>query len=562
MSNIRFFALGGLGENGKNLYVVDVDRKYYILDSGIKVPSSEYFGVDEIVSDVTSLSKIKKHVQGIFLSHAHEDHIGALTYLLPQVNVPVFATNFTMEIIKDSLREANLDLTEFDFRTVNTNTLINFGNVRVSFFQTTHSVPESVGIAIHTLEGVIVYTSDFTLVQSGDPFYQTDFRKISEIGDKNILALLVGSSGAGEVSVGGADVRLEHKINSIFTNLEGRILVSLYSTDLRKIQMVVDISIKHNRKIAVIGRRAQRMVDLALANGYLNIPKEHLKTLKYINDKVKNDDPDLVCLITGNRHEPFYMLQRICNRQDQLLHINEKDTVIMLTRPVSGTEKIAARTLDILYRSGASVHQVKSVDLDNNLATSDDIRLMISMLEPKFIIPVIGEFRHQYQVREIAKKLGYKEDNVPLLDNGDVFYYKEGGHFYIAKGEINAGEIFIDGNEMGDINEVVIHDREMLSSDGVLLIVGHIDPRRKVIVGEPKIETRGFVYIKESEDIIEGIIKVFNTVTDKVLKGKYIKWQEYKNMIRDAVINYIYQQTRRKPIVIPVIVAVEEEKQQ
>ncbi|MFA5526220.1 MAG: ribonuclease J, partial [Acholeplasmataceae bacterium] len=470
MSKIRFFALGGLGENGKNMYVVEVDQHYFIMDAGIKYPSAEFYGVDEIIPDYRVLIRVKDKIRGIFLSHAHEDHIAALPHLLRDLNVPVYATHFTMQIVKDMLKDEDYDLEALTLNTISQNAIIKFGNVRVTFFNTTHSIPESVGIAIHTMQGVIVYTSDFTFDQSSDIKYQTDFRKINELSEKNVLALLTESLGSTLELNGGVNMNLNHRLNSIYANAEGRIIVTLFSSDLKKIQRIIDISLAHKKKIAIIGRRAQRIVDIALQSGYLSIPDDALINLRYIDEKNKNNSHEIVALVTGSRHEPFFMLQRMCKKVDRLIHITESDTVILMTPPVPGTEKMAARTLDVLYRSDAQVKMIDKRLLTSAHATSEEIKMMMNLLKPKYIIPTIGEYRHQYGVKRLAMEIGYQEDRVFLLDNGDVLTFDE-EDAYVSKADINVGEILIDGTAVGDVNDFVMKDRELLAEDGALLLV-------------------------------------------------------------------------------------------
>lgn len=561
MSEIRFFALGGLGENGKNMYVVDIDRQYFILDAGLKYPTQELYGVDEIIPNYKMFMNIKDRVKGIFLSHAHEDHIGALPHILKDLNVPIYATPFTMEVVKDTLKEKNFDLNKLTLNTIDQNSIIRIGNVKITFFSTTHSIPESVGIALHTVDGVIVYTSDFTFAQYSDPNYQTDFPKINDLAQKNVIALLVESLGSTLIQDGGIYNALTHKINSVYANAEGRIIVSLFSSDLQKIQRIVDISLNHHKKIAIIGRRAQRIVDIAIEKGYLVIPKEALVNLKFIDEKNKNDANNLVCLVTGNRHEPFYMLQRMCRKQDRLIHISENDTILLMTSPVPGTEKMAARTLDILYRSDANIEVVDKRLLASNHATAEEIKMMINLLRPKYIIPTIGEYRHQYGVKQLALQMNYKEDQIFLLDNGDAVNLSKGKEPFVSRNEIKTSEILIDGTAVGDVNDFVMRDRELLAADGVLLIIANINAKQKKVLGEPKIVSKGFVHLNENESMIDEIRAIFDKVTDKHLKGKYINWNEYKLQIRDEVSKYVYQTARRRPITIPVIISTEMKKE-
>lgn len=560
MSEIRFFALGGLGENGKNMYVVEVDKDLFILDAGIKYPGVELHGVDEIIPDYKILVRAKKRIRGIFLSHAHEDHISALPHMLSDLNVPVYATKFTMEIIKDMLKDEKYDLNDLTLNTITQNSIIKFGNVRVSFFNTTHSIPESVGIAIHTVQGVIVYTSDFTFDQSGDMKYQTDFRKINNIAEKKVLLLLIESLGATMEFRGASSMTLTHKLNSIYANAQGRIIVSLFSSDLRKIQRIIDVSLAYNKKIAIIGRRAQRIVDIAIQSGYLTIPKESLIGLRFIDEKNKNDDPNIVALVTGNRHEPFFMLQRMCKKNDRLIHISKEDTVILMTPPVPGTEKMASRTLDILYRSDTQVQMIDKSLLTSAHATDSELKMMINLFKPKYIVPTIGEFRHQFGVKNLAQEVGYQAEDVFLLDNGDVLTIKD-EDVYVAKRDISIGEILIDGTAVGDVNDYVMKDREILAENGAIILVAHVNPKTKKIVGEVQIITKGFVYVQESEELLDKIKAVFLSESKKHLDGKYIKWSEYKRGLRNAITRFIYQQIRRNPITIPVIISTENKRE-
>ncbi|HEY8405847.1 MAG TPA: ribonuclease J, partial [Acholeplasma sp.] len=488
---------------------------------------------------------------------AHEDHVGALPHILSDLNVPVYATPFTMEVVKDSLKEKNFNLNELTLNTITQNSIIRFGNVKVTFFNTTHSIPESIGIAIHTMDGAIVFTSDFTFAQSGNSMYQTDFKKINELAEKQVLALLTESLGSTLVQDGGINDTLNHRINSVYANAEGRIIVSLFSSDLLKIQRIIDISLAHHKKIAIIGRRAQRIVDIAIEKGYLKIPESSLVNLRFIDDKNKNDANNLVCLVTGNRHEPFYMLQRMCKKQDRLIHINENDTILIMTAPVPGTEKMAAKTLDVLYRSDASVKVIDKRLLTSAHATGEEIKMMINLLRPKYIIPTIGEYRHQYGVKLLAESIGYSEEDIFLLDNGDAVNFETAKKPYVSKGEIKTGDILIDGTAVGDVNDFVMRDRELLAADGVLLVVANVDPKLKSILGNVEVITKGFVYTTEEDILVPKIKEIFYQVSEKHLKGKYVNWNDYKLEVRDEVSKFLYNETKRRPITIPVIISTE-----
>lgn len=557
MSKIRFFALGGLSEYGKNMYVFEIDNNLYILDAGIKYPSQELYGVDEIIPDYRMLIRAKNRIKGIFLSHAHEDHIGALPHILKELNVPIYATKFTMNVLKDRLVEDKLNLDEYRFNVIHEHSIIKFGNVRITFFNTTNNIPESIGIAIHTIQGLIVYTSDFTLDQTSNPIYKTNFKKINELSEKNVLALLIESVGSSRHIIGGSRENLEGQLHKTFTNAESRIIVSLFSSDLYRIQQVIDFSVNNKKRIAIVGRRAQRIVDIAISEGYLKIPKKSLIKLKFVDEKNKNNDHDIVAIVIGSRHEPYYMLQRMCRKQDRLIHIEDNDTVMLLTPPVFGTEKMASRTLDLLFRTEAKIIPVNKELHSYNHASAEELKMMIQLFKPKYIIPIIGEYRHQYGLRKLSVSLGYSEDDILILENGDAVNFQNEDMF-VGKRDIKAGEILIDGTPIGNTNDYVMKDREILAEDGTLLIVAHVNPKQKKIIGEIEIVTKGFVYIQSSEELLNQVKELFEKISKKHLTSKYINWNDFKREARNGINRFLYSETKRKPITIPVLISVDD----
>lgn len=555
---IQVFALGGLGENGKNLYVVDVEERLFVFDAGVKYPTRDLFGIDEIIPDFRVLTQKKEQIEAIFMSHAHTDHIGALAHILKDINVPVYATNFTMQLIKDNLKEFGYDLNNYNLKTVPEYAMIKFGNVKVSLFKTTHSIPESVGFALQTLDGTIVYTSNFSFDQVADPRYQTDFQKLSEIADKGTMLLMIESLGSQTVLEGGKREMFDHLVNKAIFNATDRVIISLYSSDLRKIQKIINISLKYDKRIAVIGRKAQRIIDLAIKNDYLSIPEEKLLYLKFIDSANKNDDPDLVCLVTGDRHEPYYMLQKMLKKEDKLIHINENDTIIVATTPFSETEKFAATTINLLYRSNAKIEVIDKEYLYGDNATADEIKMMIGMLKPKYIMPVIGEYSKMYEVLNIAKKMGYNEKEVFLLDNGDVLRFDDKRPL-IQKNRYRTGDILIDGVGLGDINDIVLHDRELLSEDGVLICIAHVNPVNKTILNGIEIITKGFLTETDIKTVSKDIKEIFTAGINNYLdNNKYVNWNELKYFLRDEINKFLYKELRRRPITIPVLISVED----
>ena len=553
MSKIKIFALGGLGENGKNMYCIDVDNKIFILDAGLKYPTQELFGVDSIIPDFSYLVKNKSRIVGLFLSHGHEDHIGAVPKLLKTINIPIYASYFTLAILKDSMVDQGLDVEEYKLNTVSSRKTLSFDNIKVDFYRVTHSIPESFGIAISTIDGVIVYAPDFTFNQNVHGVYKTDFDKLSKIASQKILALLIESLGAERVGQTHSTEALDYALNQAFYQAKSRIIVSAFSTDLVRIQRIIDIALKYERKIAIIGRKTQRTVDIAVNLDYLKIPDDKLISLRFIDDKNKNELKDAVVLVTGDRHEPFYMLQRMVKKLDRLIHIDKDDTIILMTPPIPGTEKIAARTLDILYRYDTNVVKINKAILPPAHAGSEDIKLLINILNPRYIIPVIGEYRHQYAMNHLCIQHGYAENDVFVLDNGTVLQLEE-GKVVKTNERIKNGDILVDGILDGDLNDVVLRDRELLSQDGVLLIIANIDARKKLVITDIEIVSRGFIYMKENEELINEVEAIFYKVSEKILKNKYVDWKAFREMLKDDISKHLYRVTKRRPIIIPVLI--------
>lgn len=552
VSTIKILALGGLGENGKNMYVVEVEERIFVLDAGLKYPSVELYGVDAVIPDITYLIENKDRVQGIFISHGHEDHIGALPQLLKVLDVGVFGTHFTISLIEDLLTEEGMNVSDYRLYRINEDKVLKFGNITVEFYNTTHSLPESVGVAIKTPDGSVVYVPDFTFAINNDRKYRTSFNKLSQIAKEGTLALLSESLGVNNTNRVHNDVPLFHKITEVLLN-SGRVIFSLFSTDLDRIQKVINISIAHNRRIAIVGRKAQRVINIAMNSGYLHIPQDRLVNLKFIDDNNKNDYEDLVVIVTGVRHEPFYMLQRMCQGQDRLIEITEKDNIILMTPAVPGTERMAARTIDILNRHNAKVTIIKKDILVSSHADSEDLKLLYSILNPKYIIPIVGEYRHQYMQKKVAMNLGYADSNVLLLDNGQMITFKD-GKLLPEITKVQSGDVLVDGSLIGDINEVVLKDREMLAAEGVVLLVVNVDARIKKIVSGPNLVTRGFAYGDFEQELTESIYTISVEIIENHLQKKYIDWNELKNDLRDAINKEIYRITKKNPIIIPTVI--------
>ena len=553
MSLVNIVALGGVQETGKNLYVVECDNYVFVLDAGMKYPASTVYGIDVVLPDITYLISKSNKIAGIFLTHAHDDHIAAIPHILKYMRVPVYGTSFTLAVVKELLTEHDMNPADYDLKEVTEATELRFGRNQVKFIGVNHSVPEAVAIAIKTPDGNIVYTGNYNFDQNGHDLYKTNYEQLTRIASEKVLALLPESIAAINDINRGSIIHFEHRLNKIFMNAKGRIVISLFSTNLQRIQQIVDIAVRYNKKIAIIGRKTQRIVNIAINSGYLKVDQAKLVNLRYIDEKNRNNGKDLVVLVTGERHEPYFMLQRMCRKIDRLIHIEANDTVAVLTRPAIGTEKMAARTLDMIYKSTNNVINFPTELILSASSGYEEAKQMINILKPKYIFPVIGEYRHQYNMLNLAKGLGYQEDSLHVLELGNMVSITDGICDGVTK-TVPYGEIMLDGKGLGNVNNAVIRDREILAENGVLMFVANVNAKARKVVSKPEIVAKGFYC---SADDIKEMIAIFEDCTAKVFEGRFINWIEYKNDLKNDLTKYINKKTKTNPLVIPVIISTE-----
>ncbi|MDD4000681.1 MAG: ribonuclease J [Bacilli bacterium] len=559
MSKISFCALGGLGENGKNMYVLEIDDKIFILDAGLKKPSFDLYGIDSVIPNITHLLENKERIQGIFLSHGHDDFIGAVPELLKQINVGVFGTHFTMSLLELALNEANMNISDYRLYRINANKVLKFGNLTVHFFATSHSIPESLGIAIKTEDGALVYAPDFTFVFNTDPHYQTSFGNIIEIAKDGVLALFSESLGALNIGRASNDYQMIHEVNEILQNSK-RVIFSMFSSELQRIQKVINLCVQNNRKIAIIGKRAQKTINIAMSEGYLHIPSDNLVTLKYMTDENRNDADNLAVIITGLRHEPYYTLQRMCNGVDRLIEIKADDNIIIISQPQTGTEIMAQKTTSLLHRHNAKVTIIPKSMLMSSHADSEVLKMLYSMLKPKYIVPIIGEYRHQFMQKKIAFEAGYKEKNIIMLENGDKINFNDGVLLQNME-KVLSGDVLVDGSFVGDINEIVLKDREMLSQDGLLLVIASVDARLKKIIAGPQVVLKGFMVGETAEEVSKAVGDITENIVSEHFSKRYIDWSELKNKIKEAINKGVYRLTKKSPIIMVTLIDVESQKE-
>lgn len=539
MANIKIGALGGLGDNGKNLYIVEVNERIFVLDSGLKYPDIDMYGVDAVVPNINYLITNKDRVEGIFLTHAHEDNIGAIAYILDKLKVRVYGTHFTISIVEQILLENNLKFKDYKLFRINENKVFKFGNTEVSFFNTAHSVPESIGVVINTEDGKIVYATDFSFKVNKQKSYLVSLDKLTEIGSNKTLCLLSESVGISNDNRPINDTLLEYNFNKVLTNATSKIIIGSLSTDLLRIQKIIDLSILHQKKILFIYSQ-DKLIDFAIKSEYLKVPKEKLVSLNNLPL-----DNELVIIVCGVRYEPYQTLEKIVlNQYPKLSFIND-DKIIVMAPPISGMEKYVTKSINELCKNGADVIKFDHQILKSAHASKEDQQMLYSILKPKYIIPIKGEFRHMYEQSILAKSWVEKEDSVILLDNGEFISFEDGEIGERINYEV--GDIFVDGSLVGGINEAVIKDRLTLAEEGVILINVVYDQKKLALAKKTIIITKGFVSKIPFDELEQRI----NQVIEKNIKSKK-KFSKllFKEAVTDEITKYIFKQMKKQPVIL------------
>ncbi|MFB9769378.1 ribonuclease J [Lactiplantibacillus modestisalitolerans] len=550
-SKIQITPFGGVRENGKNMYAVEVDDDIYILDCGLKYPENELLGIDIVIPDFSYLRENASRIVGVFLTHGHADAIGALPYFLSEFNVPVFGSELTIELAKIQLQKDPKAKKFNDFHIINEKTEIDFGNVTVSFFRTTHSIPDSMGIVLQTDAGPIVYTGDFKFDPTAVGDYKTDFARLAEIGSKHVLALLSDSASAENYGQPVSEREIAAYVLETFKYHEGRIIVASVASNILRIQQVLDAAAKSNRKVALMPGDVESIVKTALKLGKLQMPDDVLVPLKAVD---KLDPSQVVILQTGRMGEPIKALQRMSNKQEGKINIEKGDLVFITTTPSHSMETVVAKTRDIIYRAGADVKAIADEMNSSGNATKRDLQLMMDLMKPKYFIPIQGEYRLLDAHAEFAKEVGIPADHIFITSKGDQLLY-DGEEMHLA-GSIEVGDTMIDGIGVGDIGNIVLRDRKILSEDGIFVAVVTIDRKKKKIIATPKITSRGFVYVKTSKDLMQESAELVRATVQSNLDNKEFDWGHLKQAVREKLNHYLWDQTKRHPVILPVIMEV------
>lgn len=556
MSNLKIIPLGGVRENAKNMYVVETDDSIFVLDCGLAYPEGNLYGIDAVIPDFTYLEENSEKIAGVFLSHGHDDAIGALPYFLEKFNVPVFGSELTIELAKWFVKEAGLG-TEFDdYHVVDEEVEIAFDGPVVRFFRTTHSIPDSMGIAVRTDEGNIVYTGNFKFDQTATGDYRTDYSQISELGREGVLALLSDSMEAESVRENVSESEIQAEVLSTFQNTKSRIIVVAVASNLMRIQQVLNAASRYNRKVFMTGKNVEAILKIALDLNKIELIDEDLFVPM---DKLDDyEDEQVVILETGNAGEPIKTLDNMARGLHNQVNIKKGDLVYIVTSPSSSMEVTVAQTENQVYRAGGIVKSITDNLKASGHATPNDLQWMINLMNPKYFIPIQGEYRMLAAHGDLAHETGMSYGDIFILSNGDILQYEDGK--MRQSGQVPADNTLVDGIGIGDVGNIVLRDRRILADDGIFVSVCTINRQKKEIVSGPYTVTRGFVFAKESQDLIDQGNKIVQKVVQETIQDKHFEWNTLKSNVRESLGSFLFKETRRRPIILPVIMEVNQRR--
>ncbi|HPO03979.1 MAG TPA: ribonuclease J [Bacillota bacterium] len=547
---VKLIPLGGLNEIGKNLTVLEYKNDILIIDCGLSFPDDEMFGIDIVIPDFDYLEKNREKLKGMILTHGHEDHIGAIPYLLKTVDLPIYGTKLTLELVGNKLKEHGI---KARLNPVKAGQTVKIGEFKVETIRTTHSIADSICLAIDTPAGVIFHTGDFKIDYTplhGEPI---DFQRLAKIGEKGVLLMLADSTNAERKGYTPSERNVGIALENIFRNCSTRILIATFSSNVHRVQKIIDTAVIFNRKVAISGRSMINVVNIAKDIGYLKIPDN---VLVDINKAKSIKDSELVIITTGSQGEPMSALARMAANDHKAVQIKKGDVVILSSTPVPGNEKTVSNVVNRLFERGAEVIYSDIADIHvSGHAAEEELKLIHSLIRPKYFLPVHGEYRHLRRHASIAETLGMAKENIFILTNGEILSLKK-NQVEKIKETIQCNPVFVDGLGVGDVGNIVLRDRKLLSESGLIIVVAAIDKATGTLCSGPDIISRGFVYVRESEDLIEAARKVAEDSLNRCRHEGIKDWGAMKNHVRNDLQAYIYQLTKRNPVILPIFMEV------
>ena len=549
-NKVQIIPLGGLGEIGKNMTAFRYGDDMILIDAGLMFPEDDMLGIDLVIPDISYLIENQDKLKGIFLTHGHEDHIGALPYVMKQIDCPVYGTALTLGILEGRLKENGVS--SENCRIIKPGDKITAGAFKLDFIRVNHSIPDAIAIAINTPIGTIIHTGDFKIDHTPVDGQVTEFNKFAEYGDRGVLALLADSTNAERPGFTPSEKMVGKTFDDEFRYAKNRIIVATFSSNVHRIQQVIDAALKYDRKVAVIGRSMVNVVNIAKELGYLKAPEGEIIDI----DETNNYTPDKIVIITtGSQGEPMSALTRMAMNDHKKVDIMPGDTVIISATPIPGNEKLVSRTIDHLYKLGADVIYEKSNGVHvSGHASQEEIKLVHNLVRPKFFIPVHGEFRHLIKHANLAQSLGMPKENIVIAENGSVIELSKTG--IGINGKVQAGKVLVDGLGVGDVGNIVLRDRRQLSQDGIMIVVVTIDKENCHVVSGPDIVSRGFVYVREAEDLMDEARDKVQQALEKCEENGVSEWSAIKSTVRDSLGRFLYERTRRRPMILPIIMEI------
>ena len=548
---IKVIPLGGVGEIGKNITALEVNDEIIVIDCGIAFPDEEMYGVDLIIPDISYLIDNKDKVKGLFITHGHEDHIGAIPYILKQLNMDVYGTKLTLAIIENKLREHNLVETS-NFILVNPGEMVSFNNLSIEFIQSTHSIAESCCFAIKTILGTIFHTGDFKIDLTPIDDKVIDIDRISTIGKEGVLLLMADSTNVERSGYTMSERSIGNTFNRIFSTAKGRVIIATFASNIHRMQQIINASLDRKRKVAFAGRSMESISRMAIDLGYLHMPEDMLIEI----DDIKNyNNENITIITTGSQGEPMAALARIAYGNHKKIKIENEDLFIISAAPIPGNDKLISKVINELFKKGADViyEDLEEVHVSGH-AYREELKLMHRLIKPQYFMPIHGEYRHLKHHKDLAISLGMDPSDTFILERGDVLLINKDEAK--KEGKVKTGTVLVDGLGVGDVGTLVLRDRKHLAQDGLVNIVVTIERESFSIIAGPDIITRGFVYVKEAEELIKELKDIATNELQSCLDNRIIEWYLIKTNIKKSVERYIYDKTKRRPTIIPIIMEI------